>query len=93
MKSLSNLLLKRKANVKLSLTDKDIFYVFNRVIKEEFGNYGAAKLLADYYKDKVIFVRSTSSNWASELFSNRGEIVDKINKELGEKIIREIKMK
>ncbi|MFZ2975147.1 MAG: DUF721 domain-containing protein [Candidatus Moraniibacteriota bacterium] len=93
MKSLKNLLYKRKETKKISLTDKDFFYIFNRVIKEEFGNVGASKLRADYFKNGTIFIKLTSSAWASELFSNRNTIIKKINKELGEGAIKEIKIK
>ena len=93
MKSLCNLLSKRKNINKISLTDKDIFYIFDRVIKEEFGNVGASKLKADYFKNKTIFIKCYSSAWASELFSNRNTIMKKLNKEFGEGIIKEIKLK
>ena len=93
MKSLKNLLYKRENKLAISLTDKDIFYIFNRVIKEEFGNVGASKLKGDYFKNGTIFIKLTSSAWASELFSNRNLIIRKMNKELGEGAIKEIKLK
>lgn len=93
MKSLSSLLDKRKKKPKLSLTDKDIFYIFNRIVKEEFGNVGANNLQADYFKSGTIFVRAKSGVWGNELFMQRESMVRKINKELGEKMISEIKMK
>jgi hypothetical protein len=93
MKLLKNLLYKRENKKSIALTDKDIFYIFNRIIKEEFGNIGASKLKADYFKNKTIFVKSSSSAWANELFLSRNMIIRKINKELGEGVIREIKMK
>lgn len=93
MKSLGSLLNKRKNKKNLALTDKDIFYIFNRIIREEFGNVGATRLQPDFFKGGTIFVKPTSSAWASELFSNRNTIIKKINKELGEKEILEIKLK
>ena len=75
------------------MTDKDIFFVFGKVIKDEFGNLGAGKFQPDYYRNGVIFVKSENSAWSSELFTNRVRVIQKINKELGEKIIREIKIK
>jgi hypothetical protein len=93
MKSLKNLLHKRENRKSTALTDKDVFYIFSKIIKEEFGNVGANKLKADFFKNKTIFIKSTSSAWASELFSNRTTIIRKLNKELGEGVIREIKIK
>jgi hypothetical protein len=93
MQTLGRLLAKRKNVSKISLTDKDIFYIFSRVIKEEFGNVGALRLPPDFYKNGTVFVRASNSIWGSELFSNRTEIIKKMNKELGENIIKEIKLK
>jgi hypothetical protein len=93
MKSLKNLFQKRENKKAVALTDKDIFYIFNKIIKEEFGNVGASRLQADFFKNKTIFVKSMSSAWANELFLSRNMIVRKMNKELGEGMIKEIKMK
>ena len=93
MKSLKNLLNKRKQEIKTTFSDKDVFYVFQRVIKEEFGNYGSEKLKADFFKNKTVFVKSESSNFASELWLNRKKIIQKMNEELGEGAVENIKIK
>ena len=93
MKSLKSLLNKRENKKVVHLTDKDVFFIFSKIIKEEFGNVGASKLKADYFKNKTIFIKYTSSAWAGELFSNRTGIIRKLNKELGNGTIKEIKIK
>lgn len=93
MRLIKNLLLNRGKKKLIALTDKDIFYIFDKIIKEEFGNIGASNLKADFFKNKTIFVKSESSAWGSELFSNRTSIIKKLNKELGEGVVREIKIK
>ena len=93
MKTLKSLLNKRENLKKISLTDKDIFYIFQKVIKEEFGNYGSEKLKADFFKNKTIFVKCESSNFASELFLNRQKIIRKMNEELGEGVVEGIRTK
>lgn len=92
MKSLKDLLKKQVVRRNLVVDDKDIFYVFQKVIKEEFGNVGAAKFTARHFGNKTIFVQTESSNWASELWLNKKKIVEKMNKELGENIISGIKV-
>lgn len=95
MKTLKSLLSQRK-EIKLALaalTDKDVFYIFSRIIREEYGNFGAAKFKADYFKNKVVFVKSDSPVWAAELFANRSRIVRKMNEELGEGAVKELKFK
>jgi predicted nucleic acid-binding Zn ribbon protein len=93
MKSLQSLLEKRKKTSQKSFSDKDVFYVFNRVIQEEFGNVGAEKFRANFWKNGLIFVTSESSVWANELQSNRSKIVRKINEKLGEGAVKGIKLK
>jgi hypothetical protein len=93
MKALKNLLEKRKRVLKISLDDNDIFYVFRRVIKEEYGNVGAEKFTADFFKNKTLFVKSDSSAWASELWMNKEKIIKKINDELGTEAVARIKTK
>jgi len=97
MKSLGSLLKKKlsgkKVDRKTELDEKTVFFIFKKIIQEEFGNIGSAKLLPDYFGKKTLFIKATSSAWASELWLERNKIVRKMNKELGEGSIREIKMK
>jgi hypothetical protein len=97
MKSLQNLLAKkfqeRSVPKKMVLDDKTVFFVFKKVIQEEFGNLGVENFKPDYFDGKKIFIKCFSSNWASELWLNKNKIVRKINKELGEDVIEEIKVK
>jgi predicted nucleic acid-binding Zn ribbon protein len=94
MKSLGLLLQKKDILQKKTVLDeKTAFYVFREVVKEEFGNQGAVKLIPDYFSQKTIFVKFTSSAWASELRLTRKEIIKKVNERLGGKLIDEIKFK
>lgn len=93
MKILKNYLAKKNIFQKRTLDDQTIFYVFKKVIKDEFGNVGAEKLIPDYYKNKTLFIKSDSSTWASELWINKVRIVRKLNAELGDGSIDGIKVK
>jgi hypothetical protein len=97
MKSLKSLLSKKnsvaQALRKTTLTDKDVFYVFKKIIQEEFGNIGAAKLKPDYFGKNILHIKSASSAWASELWLNKNLILRKLKKELGEGAVQELKLK
>lgn len=97
MKSLKNLLDKKIGAKKIAksftLDNKDVFYIFNRIIKEEFGNMGAGKLKPDYFGKKILHVKAESPTWASELWLNKKELIRKMNKEFGQEIITDIKTK
>lgn len=93
MDLIRNYLSKKNIFQPRALDDQTIFFVFRKVIKEEFGNVGAEKLIPDYYNNKTIFVKSDSSAWASEIWLNKDRIVRKMNIELGEGSIEKIKVK
>lgn len=97
MKSIKNLLSKKRGSAKMPgkaiLNDKDIFYVFKKVIQEEFGNVGAANLKPDYFGKNILHVKSESSAWASELWLNKNLILRKLKKKLGADAVKEIKLK
>lgn len=97
MKSIRSLLSKKMGGArvprKATLNDKDIFYVFKKVIQEEFGNVGAANLKPDYFSKNILHIKSESSAWASELWLNKNLILRKLKKKLGEDVVKEIKLK
>jgi len=93
MQQLKKILASKKIQPPLSLDDKTVFYIFDKVIKEEFGNLGAGKFSADYFNNKKLFIKSTSSAWASELWLNKEKIRQKINRLIGEEAVKEIKLK
>jgi hypothetical protein len=93
MKSLKNLIEKRKIITKKNLEDRDVFQVFREVIRDEYGNQGVEKFQPDFFKDKKIFIRCTSSAWANELYLNERKIIDLMNIKLGGGSVGKIKIK
>lgn len=93
MKSLKDLLIKKRTTISQELDDKTVFYIFKKIIKEEFGNIGVEKLKPDFYKNKTIFIKPINSVWAAELWSNRVKIIRKINIEIGREVVKKIKTK
>lgn len=75
------------------MDDQTVFYVFKKVIKEEFGNLGAENFQPDYFSGETIFIKCKSPAWASELWLNKTRVIRKINEELGENLIKDIKTK
>jgi hypothetical protein len=93
MKALKLLLNRRKDLKGVSFDNKDVFYVFSRVIKSEFGEIGAGKFQFEYFGKKVLVVKCESSAWASELWINKDKIMRKMNEELGEDVVEKIRTK
>lgn len=93
MKALKLLLDKHKGLKKITFDNKDVFYVFNRVIKKEFGDIGAGKFQPDYFGKKVLVIKCSSPTWASELWLNKEKVMRKMNEELGEGAVEKIRTK
>lgn len=93
MKALGDILSGRKIKKARVLDDKTVFFVFKKVIEEEFGLIGKQKFAPDYFANKTLFIRAENSIWSSELWTNKARIIKKINQEIGENVVENIKMK
>ncbi|MFA5961398.1 MAG: DciA family protein [Parcubacteria group bacterium] len=78
---------------KLVLDDKTVFFVFKKIIEVEFGQLGKQKFTPDYFAKRILFVKAQNSAWSAELWTNKARIIKKINEELGEEAVENIKMK
>lgn len=93
MKKLKDLLSANRVRKKTNLDEKSLYYFFNKIIEREYGNKGLANLKADFLKNGRLFIKAKSSVWANDLWLNKEEIVEKINKEIGTREVTEIKIK
>jgi hypothetical protein len=93
MRALSDFLGHRKIQKKQTLDDKTVFFVFKKVIEAEFGQLGKTKFTPDYFARKILFVKAQNSAWSAELWTNKARIMKKINEEIGEEAVENIKMK
>lgn len=74
------------------LSEKDIFYIFERIVKQEYGNQGKKNLKPNFFKNGKIFIKSSSSIFANEVLLNKNEIINKLNQEIGSEEIIDIKI-
>jgi len=93
MKALGDILSQRRVQKKLVLDDKTVFFVFKKIIEVEFGQLGKQKFTPDYFAKRILFVKAQNSAWSAELWTNKARIIQKINEELGEEAVENIKMK
>jgi len=73
------------------IDDKTIFYVFSRIISEEYGKQGVRAITPSFYRNKIIFVRFSQSLWAQEVWTNRVYLVRQLNDRLGKGVVVNIK--
>lgn len=93
MKKIGDLIKSKNGLKKPLIDEKSIFYIFNKIIEREYGSRGLANLKPDFLKDKKIFVKAKGSVWANELWLNKEEIMEKINREIGSEELKEVKIK
>lgn len=92
MKKIGFLINQKEKNSKSSLDYKDVFYLFERIVKQEYGNQGSKNLKPSFLKGGKIFIKSESSAWANEVLLNKKELIKKINQEIGNEEILDIKI-
>ena len=97
MKTLKTLLQKKSQRGAqrgaMRIDDKTIFFIFKKILQEEYGSVGLEKFKTDYFLNKSLHVKASSSAWAAELWINRNKLIKKINLELGGEYIERLKMK
>jgi hypothetical protein len=83
----------KKTLVRSSVVDQQtVFYVFQLIIKEEYGKQGIENIIPVFFKEKKIFIKASGSTWASEIWLKRGYIIKRVNKELGGEEIIDLAM-
>ena len=92
MKKIGFLITQKEKKPVARLENKDIFYLFERIIKQEYGNRGVKSLKPGYFSKGKIFVKSDSSIFSSELLLNKNEIIRKLNQEIGNEEIVDIRV-
>ena len=92
MRDLKQLLKNKKVGGHAALDEKSVLYVFQTVMKEEYGRQGMENIKFFSYGDNMIFVKTTGSAWANEIWLRKEAIVELINRQLGVDEIRDISM-
>lgn len=77
---------------KVILDDQTVFYIFKKIVSQEYGARGEQYIEARYYKNKKLFVAAKNSLWMNELQMSRKHFMDAINKEIGSEAVLEIKV-
>lgn len=92
MKTLGSFISKKTLTKSRIIDQQTVFYVFQLIIKEEYGRQGAENITPVFFKDKKIFIKASGSTWASEIWLQRGKIVARVNRELGGEEIIDLAM-
>ncbi|HEX8974785.1 MAG TPA: DciA family protein [Patescibacteria group bacterium] len=90
MKNIGQLLGKKKMITRKTLDEKSVFYVFQLLIKDEYGKQGAQHIKPVYLNKNIIFLEVVGSTWTGEISLNKSYILAKLNEQLGADSIRDL---
>lgn len=83
-------LLNRKELFRKKIDRKTIFYIFEIIIKEEYGKQGVKNIKPNFFEDKKIFIKSANPFWANEVLEQKNNLIKKINEQLGDNEIADM---
>ncbi len=83
---------RQRATKSINIDDQTIMHLFSRAIRDEYGRQGEKNIVPKFYKNGVIFVTIKNSIWAQELWMNRVLFVRVLNKKIGSKAVKNIKI-
>ena len=79
----------RKENLIERIEDEEVIYQFKRILGSNLIKYiDSAK-----FKDGTIYLKLTSSVLKNEISFEKTKIIEKVNKEMTKKLVKEIKFK
>ena len=79
----------KKAGLYQGVKNIKILELGPKVVGEKIAN----KTEANYINNGTLFIEVSNSTWRQELQFQKKDIIEKLNKEIKEKIVREIKFK
>ena len=92
MKKIGSFISNKAITKRSTVDEKTVFYVFGRIIGEEYGKQGLKNVIAESFRDKKIFIRTLGQNWPNEIWLNKAFLLKRINGELGSEEIIDLAM-
>lgn len=93
MKKIAEYFQKNATSIKkANCDDKTIFFIFSKIIQKEYGRRGICEFTPHLYRFNIVYINAKRSSWAHELYTNRENIIKKINDELGSEVVKGLKV-
>ncbi|MFZ1654463.1 MAG: hypothetical protein WBO92_04995 [Candidatus Moraniibacteriota bacterium] len=77
---------------KALLDDKTVFFLFRKIIQEEYGTRGVAELEPVAFSEGILSVKSNNPLYSSELWIRRETILGRMNAALEQDVIQELRL-
>ena len=75
-----------------ALDEKTVFFLFSKVVDEQYGKRGRKVIFPSKYDQKILSVKVASPLWAQELLMERFTLCNLINQSIGEEILLDIRV-
>lgn len=93
MRALKDFIGKREGSFQsAALDDKTVFFLFRKIIREEYGTRGLNELSPVQYLEKVLSIKAGNPLYSNELWMRRESLMERMNQELGDEAVKEIKL-
>ncbi len=93
MRSLKDFIGKRGGSIEVAkLDDKTVFFIFRKLIREEYGSRGAAELEPVAFVDGVLSIKANNPLYSSELWVRRETMREKMNTALEQDVVCELRL-
>jgi predicted nucleic acid-binding Zn ribbon protein len=84
-------LVARRLNLERQSKEQQIYFLWSSVISRAYGDEYGDRFKPIQFRNKILFVACPNSVWVNELQMKSGELVGKINQEIGFPAVERIK--
>ncbi|MFA9262337.1 MAG: DciA family protein [Undibacterium sp.] len=74
------------------LDDKTVFFLFRKIIREEYGARGSNELTPTEYSDGILSIKASNPLYSNELWMHRETLIDRMNQEFGDRAVKEMRL-
>lgn len=75
------------------LDEKTLFFLFVKILGEEYGQRGRNMIFPEQFIDGVLRVRVASPLWANELMLQKALLCERLNHAFGSKVLEDIEIR
>lgn len=77
---------------KMEIDDKTLFFLAEKAVSALYGTRGRENIIPRYFRDGKLFFSCHSPLWAQELWVTRDAFRERLNREIGHDVVKEIQM-
>jgi hypothetical protein len=93
MRSLKDFIGKRNGSTHSTpIDDKTVFFIFRKMIREEYGTRGSAELEPVAFAEGILSIKANNPLYSSELWVRRETIRERMNVALEQDAVQELRL-